>query len=122
MRKTEVKKACMGMEPDIQLSSPRQALAGSGRNWNPATSLNVADKVEVIGEVTGNKCESCHHTYDEAQKKLIYKKDTENSCRACHKAKDEKNARSMKKVAHSACIGCHMKLCGKGQKGTGSTR
>jgi Class III cytochrome C family/Outer membrane cytochrome MtrC/MtrF-like, domains II/IV len=72
--------------------------------------LNVAGKVAVMGETSGKKCEMCHHVYDKKLKKLIYKKDCENSCRACHKAKDEKNARSMKHVAHSACIGCHMKM------------
>lgn len=82
----------------------------AGKTWDPAGKLNVADKIEIIGEVSGNKCEVCHHTYDAIQKKLIYKKDSENSCRACHKDKDEKNARSMRKVAHSACVGCHAKL------------
>ncbi len=73
--------------------------------------LNIAQKVHVIGEVTdANKaCQVCHHAYSAKQKRLIYEKNTENSCKACHKDKDEKNARSMKKVAHAACIGCHMK-------------
>ncbi|MCA1961209.1 MAG: cytochrome c3 family protein [Desulfomonile sp.] len=75
----------------------------------------VAQNIQVIGEVTdANKtCQVCHHVYKSEQKRLIYQKDTENSCKACHKAKDEKNARSMKAVAHSACIGCHMKLAEK---------
>lgn len=77
--------------------------------------LNVAQKVQVVGEVTDpNKtCQVCHHVYKEDQKRLIYQKDTENSCKACHKAKDEKNARAMKSVAHAACVGCHMKLAEK---------
>jgi hypothetical protein len=90
--------------------------AQAAKTWAPVDKLYVADKMEVIGEVSGNKCEACHHTYDAVQKKLIYKKDSENSCRACHKAKDEKNARSMRKVAHSACIGCHAKLSEKVRK------
>jgi hypothetical protein len=73
-------------------------------------SFNIAPNVEVIGQTAGKKCELCHHTFDTARKKLIYKKDTENSCGACHKDKDEKNARSLQKVAHAACIGCHMQL------------
>jgi len=82
----------------------------AAERWGPGSGINVAQNVTVVGEVTGKKCETCHHTSDEAAKKLIYKKDTENSCRACHKAADEKNARSMKKVAHAACVGCHVKL------------
>lgn len=82
------------------------------RQLGPPEDLNVAKKVHVIGEFTdANKtCQICHHVYREKEKQLIYEKDTENSCKACHKAKDEKNARSMKSVSHSACIGCHMKL------------
>jgi len=78
--------------------------------------MNVAGNVEVLGELTNNRCETCHHTYDETAKKLVYKKDTENSCRACHKAKEEKNARSMKHVSHAACIGCHVNLSEKVKK------
>jgi hypothetical protein len=88
----------------------------AAEKFDPADKLNVTEKVDVVGETTGKRCETCHHIYDEQQKKLVYKKDTENSCRGCHKAKDEKNARSMKKVAHSACIGCHMKLAEKVRK------
>jgi hypothetical protein len=85
----------------------------AAKKFGSLDQLNVAEKVEVLGKTTGNRCELCHHTYDAKQKKLVYKKDTENSCGACHKAKDDQNARSMKKVAHSACIGCHMKIAEK---------
>lgn len=80
---------------------------------DPGDQWNIAQKVEVTGETTGKKCDLCHHSFDSAKKKLVYTKNTENSCRACHKEKDEKNARSMQKVAHSACIGCHMKSAEK---------
>lgn len=80
--------------------------------------LGVAGKVELIGQAAENKwCQLCHHSYDSAAKKLILKKDTENACGACHKDRDEKNARAMRKVAHAACIGCHMKLAEREQKG-----
>jgi hypothetical protein len=85
------------------------------------SSLGVTEKLEVVGGVSASNktCQLCHHVYDDKQKQLVYKKDTENSCRACHKAQDDKNARSMQKVAHSACIGCHMKLAGKVAPGAG---
>ncbi len=78
-------------------------------NFDPSEKLIIAEDVEVL-EASDKNCETCHHAYDENLKKLIYKKDIENSCRACHKAKEEKNARTMRQVAHAACIGCHMKL------------
>ena len=86
--------------------------------------LGVAQKLEVVGDIsTSNKtCQLCHHVYDDKQKQLVYKKDTENSCRACHKSQDDKNARSMQKVAHSACIGCHMKLAQNVATGTAEER
>jgi len=76
---------------------------------DPRANWNVAKDVRVVGETTGKRCELCHHTFDTQLNRLVYKKDSENSCVACHKKKDEKNARSMKQVAHAACIGCHMK-------------
>ncbi|MBI5572640.1 MAG: cytochrome c3 family protein [Desulfomonile tiedjei] len=90
--------------------------AQAAEKFDPADKLNVVEKVTVVGETTGKKCETCHHTYDEAAKKVVYKKDTENSCRACHKTKDEKNARSMKQVSHAACLGCHLTLAEKVKK------
>lgn len=73
--------------------------------------LNVARKVELVGQIPdAGRCQLCHHSYDTVTKKLFYKKDTANSCRACHKTVDEKNARSLRKAAHAACVGCHMKL------------
>jgi len=80
--------------------------------------LNILPKIEVIGTITDeNKtCLACHHTYREPQKKLVYEKNTENGCRACHKAQDDKNARSLKHVAHAACIGCHLQLAERSGK------
>lgn len=79
-------------------------------NWSPSDNLNIATGVKVIGELSGKKCEVCHHTVDPGTKKLVYKRDSENSCQACHKTTDEKNVRSMRHVAHAACIGCHTTL------------
>jgi hypothetical protein len=115
VRKPEVKPVAWAWSPIFNYLRHSKHLQAAEK-FDPAEKLKVADKMEVLGEVTGKKCEVCHHTYDEVQKKLIYKKDSENSCRACHKAQDEKNARSMKKVAHSACVGCHMKLAEKVKK------
>ncbi len=84
--------------------------------WSPIFNYDRHNKHVVAAE---KKCETCHHALDEAQKKLIYKKDTENSCSACHKAVPDKTARSLPKVAHAACIGCHMELAAKGKKKAG---
>jgi hypothetical protein len=111
-RKPQVQKVTWSWSPLFNYARHARHLEAA-KKFSSSDQLNVAEKVDILGETTGNKCELCHHTYDEKQKKLVYKKDTENSCRACHKAKDEQNARSMKKAAHSACIGCHMKLAEK---------
>lgn len=55
------------------------------------------------------KCETCHHAYNETEKKLFYDKGQEGSCRHCHApetAVDPKHL-SMKEASHLACIGCH---------------
>jgi hypothetical protein len=53
------------------------------------------------------KCEACHHKYDETAKKLVYVKDKESSCRDCHRQETEENRSAFKLAAHEACIGCH---------------
>lgn len=75
------------------------------------SSFNIAGNVKILGEVRpeNKNCSVCHHSYDAKGKLLYYKRDTENQCSACHKSTDQKNVRSMKNVAHAACIGCHMK-------------
>jgi len=53
------------------------------------------------------KCDLCHHQYDEARRELVYVKDKESSCRDCHREETEGNRSSFKLAAHEACIGCH---------------
>lgn len=58
-------------------------------------------------EAAKEKCELCHHVYDEATKQLVYEKGKETFCRDCHREKTEGNRSSFQKVAHEECIGCH---------------
>jgi hypothetical protein len=55
-----------------------------------------------------DKCEACHHIYDEASKKLIYVKGKENSCRDCHRSQEKDDVDSYRTAAHSSCIQCHL--------------
>ncbi len=112
VKRPAVKKVSWAWSPIFDYARHSKHVEAAGK-FDSADKLGVAEKVEVVGETTRKGCEACHHLYDREQKKLIYKKDTENSCGACHKAKDEQNTRSMEKVAHSACVGCHMKLTEK---------
>jgi len=54
-----------------------------------------------------DKCENCHHVYDEKEKKLIYKKGTESSCRDCHRQTVVNDVTTFKQAAHRSCIKCH---------------
>lgn len=54
-----------------------------------------------------NKCEICHHAYDEKAKKLFYAKGQEGTCRYCHKDKTEENRVSMPIASHLSCVECH---------------
>lgn len=56
------------------------------------------------------KCENCHHEYDEDAKKLVYVKGKENPCRDCHKEATEENRISFRLAAHEDCITCHRSL------------
>jgi len=55
-----------------------------------------------------DKCENCHHVYDEAEKKLKYEKGKEEGCAACHGAQDEERRLSLANASHRSCISCHL--------------
>jgi len=57
-----------------------------------------------------NKCENCHHQYDEEKKALVYIKDKEGSCQYCHGTESVNNRVSMRLASHAACIGCHREM------------
>jgi hypothetical protein len=54
-----------------------------------------------------DKCETCHHQYDEVNKKLFYAKGKEGSCTYCHKQETEENRISKRLASHLSCIQCH---------------
>jgi hypothetical protein len=58
-------------------------------------------------KAAGDKCDSCHHEYDEAAKKTVYVEGQESSCVYCHKDQKVGETRSMKTAAHTDCISCH---------------
>ena len=53
------------------------------------------------------KCETCHHEYDEKAKTLFYAKGKEGTCRYCHKERTEENRISMPLASHLSCVECH---------------
>jgi class III cytochrome C family protein len=55
------------------------------------------------------KCQACHHVYDEKEKKLVYKKETESACSDCHGQQDVGKRLSLRNAAHTDCINCHLK-------------
>jgi hypothetical protein len=56
------------------------------------------------------KCEKCHHEYNEATKKLYYAKGEEGTCRYCHQKTTTDSRISMQSASHLACIGCHREI------------
>ena len=55
-----------------------------------------------------NKCEKCHHAYNETKKELFYDKGKEGTCRYCHEEKTKDNRISMRQASHLDCINCHL--------------
>jgi len=53
------------------------------------------------------KCDGCHHEYDEDKQELVYVEGKESSCRDCHREETEENRSAFKLAAHEACIDCH---------------
>jgi hypothetical protein len=62
-----------------------------------------------------NKCEKCHHAYNETKKELFYDKGKEGTCRYCHEKKTEGNRVSMRQASHLGCINCHLNATGTQQ-------
>lgn len=59
------------------------------------------------------KCERCHHQYNEVTKKLYYVKGKEGTCRYCHKDRTEENRISLQLASHLACVDCHNQTLAK---------
>ena len=62
-----------------------------------------------------DKCEKCHHEYNESNQKLFYAKGKEGTCRYCHGQKREENRISMRLASHIACIECHRRTIAKNE-------
>jgi hypothetical protein len=60
-----------------------------------------------------DKCETCHHVYDEAAKVLKYEKGQEEACHSCHGAVDEERTLSLANASHRSCVSCHLARVGK---------
>ncbi len=60
-----------------------------------------------------NKCEQCHHEYDEKSKTLFYAKGREGTCRYCHLEETQENRISMRNASHMSCVDCHLKTKAK---------
>jgi hypothetical protein len=61
------------------------------------------------------KCEQCHHAYNEATKKLYYAKGQEGTCRYCHQETTVDNRVSLRLASHTACIDCHREILAKNE-------
>jgi len=59
------------------------------------------------------KCERCHHQYNEVTKKLYYAEGKEGTCRYCHRDITEENRISLREASHLGCIDCHRKTLAK---------
>ena len=55
-----------------------------------------------------DKCENCHHVWDEATEKLKYEKGKEEGCSSCHGTADEDRKLSLANASHRSCISCHL--------------
>jgi hypothetical protein len=59
------------------------------------------------------KCERCHHQFNQVTKKLYHAAGKEGTCRYCHKDVTEENRISLRLASHLACIDCHSKTLAK---------
>lgn len=64
-------------------------------------------------EAYPDKCDTCHHVWDEASQKLVYREDTEEACRACHGEVATGDTPSLAEAVHQKCVGCHLERSGR---------
>lgn len=64
------------------------------------------------GEALDDRCELCHHEYNEQTEEIYYAEGEETTCRYCHLSVPEPGdvATSLSEASHKACIGCHLDL------------
>jgi hypothetical protein len=62
-----------------------------------------------------DKCEKCHHVYNEQTKALEYVKGQEATCRYCHGEVTVENRIDARQAFHQACVGCHQERLAKNQ-------
>jgi hypothetical protein len=81
-------------------------------SWQPIVmdrSLHYRH-VEATKDGQGKeRCELCHHEYDEIAKKVYYVKDKEGSCRYCHTEEPATDKMTMREASHLSCVNCHRK-------------
>ncbi len=66
-------------------------------------------------KANAEKCEKCHHAYNDKTKALYYAKGEEGACIYCHKEQPEQNRISSRLASHQACVDCHVKLTASGK-------
>jgi len=54
------------------------------------------------------KCDRCHHVYNEQTNALEYGKGVEDACRRCHGDENDGDAPSLRHASHASCVACHL--------------
>ena len=127
--KTIYHNQCIGCHKDMvsagQKSGPLDGQCRSCHTKNPAASewqpISLDKSLHfrhVRGTGGDEKCQTCHHTYDEAAKELVADKGKEQNCRNCHMEQDrvvneELTVRSYAMASHEKCVTCHMEYTAK---------
>ncbi|EMG37302.1 class III cytochrome C family protein [Desulfocurvibacter africanus PCS] len=108
---------CLGCHEEAQAKSQKagptdvECRACHARRAAPVTRLPVGMDRSLHArhvKAQADKCESCHHRFDEQSKKLVYAKGEEGTCRYCHGATQVENRSPFRTAAHGACVSCHL--------------
>jgi len=112
---------CIACHKETKAAKEKSGPLECGECHRPLTT--VASSRQPIGmdkslhyrhsKAMDQKCEQCHHAYNEKTKTLYYAKDQEGTCRYCHLSETEENRVSLRQAAHVACIDCHRQILAK---------
>ena len=108
---------CRGCHQERPEVKARRAEAGMD---NTLHAMHWNSKVIPADSGEKTNCGACHHTYDQAAKKTVYKKGDEETCRACHTATPKEPVTLKGEDAfHNQCVACHQGLIEKKAEKTG---
>ncbi len=102
-------RATEGQETGPRVCAECHVKQEAGEDLRRAAAFDYSLHYRHVKATGDEKCDRCHHVYDEAKQALVYVKGKEDACSDCHGVTDEGKTLSIKNASHNSCVTCHLK-------------